>query len=80
MYETRNEAVRIIKGLGDDLEARSIWGKLTGYSQRSVAESMMSRWKRAFSGSLKSRCLKRKKVEVAIKAGILNKVISRKSG
>ncbi|MGR3973480.1 MAG: hypothetical protein QRY72_02765 [Candidatus Rhabdochlamydia sp.] len=60
IYEKRNKAVRIIKGLGGDLEARSIWGKLTGYSQRSVVESMMSRWKRAFGGSLKSRCLDRR--------------------
>ncbi|CAM0117396.1 hypothetical protein [Rhabdochlamydiaceae symbiont of Dictyostelium giganteum] len=80
VYEKRNEAIQIIKGLGGDLEARSIWGKLTGYSRRAVVESMMSRWKRTFSGSLKSRCLQRRNVEVAVKAGMINKVTSRKCG
>ncbi|CAM0117397.1 IS5 family transposase [Rhabdochlamydiaceae symbiont of Dictyostelium giganteum] len=32
VYEKRNEAVHIIKGLGGDLEARSLWGKMTGYN------------------------------------------------
>lgn len=42
-YERRNEAVKIVKGLGGDLLAKSIWGKLVGYNHRVVIESMISR-------------------------------------
>ncbi|CAM0117582.1 hypothetical protein [Rhabdochlamydiaceae symbiont of Dictyostelium giganteum] len=35
VQKKRNEAAGIIKGLGNDLEARPLWGKLTRYSQRS---------------------------------------------
>jgi len=30
----RDDAIRIIRGLGGDLQAKSLWGKLSGYSQR----------------------------------------------
>lgn len=45
-YEKRNEAIKIIKGLGGDLIAKSIWGKLVGYNRRVEVESMIARWKR----------------------------------
>src|SRR3990167_8996218 len=54
-YEKRNDAVKIIRGLGNDRLARSIWSKLVGYNRRVVAESMMARWKRLFGGDLRSQ-------------------------
>ena len=74
-YEKRNDAVKIIRGLGGDLVARSIWAKLVGYNRRVLAESMMSRWKRLFGGSLKSRCDQREKIEVQLKAMMINMMI-----
>jgi hypothetical protein len=74
-YEERNEAVKIIRGLGGDLMAKSIWGKLVGYNERVIIESMMARWKRLYGGNLRSRCEERKKVEVQIKALMINEMI-----
>lgn len=71
----RNDAIRIIRGLGNDKMARSIWSKLVGYNRRTVAESMMSRWKRLYGGSLKSHCDQRKKIEVQLKAEMINQMI-----
>jgi|GEM_PF-6575386 len=42
-YETRNDAIRAIRGLGNDRMARSIWAKLVGYHRRVIAESMIGR-------------------------------------
>lgn len=44
----RDQAVRDIRALGGDLVAKSIWGKLTGYSRRSLVETTFSRYKRLF--------------------------------
>jgi len=74
-WEDRNDAIRIIRGLGNDQMAKSIWSKLVGYNQRVQAESMMSRWKRLHGASLKSRSEERQKVEVQIKAEIINRMI-----
>lgn len=71
----RNNAVRIIRGLGNDQIAKSIWGKLVGYNRRVIIESMMSRWKRLYGGDLKSRCEERKKKEVQLKAMMINVMI-----
>lgn len=71
----RNDAIRIIRGFGNDKIARSIWSRLVGYSRRSIIESMMSRWKRVHGSSLKSHCDQRKKIEVRLKAEIINHMI-----
>ena len=44
----RNNALLEIKGLGGDRLAREIWGKLTGYSKRALAETSFSRLKRLY--------------------------------
>ena len=49
-FAGRNDAIRIIHGLGGDMHAKSLWGKLIGYSRRAVVEGMMSRWKQLFGG------------------------------
>lgn len=74
-FKGRNDAVRIIRGLGNDQVARSVWGKLIGYNRRVVIESMMSRWKRLYGGGLRSRCAERKKNEVQLKAIMINAMI-----
>lgn len=74
-YEKRNEAIKVIRGLGNDRVARSIWAKLVGYNRRVVAESMMARWKKLYGGELRSRCAERCKKEVKLKAMIINAMI-----
>lgn len=74
-YEQRNDTIKIIRGLGNDQIARSIWGKLVGYNRRVVAESMMARWKKLYGGELKSKCAERGKKEVKLKAMIINAMI-----
>jgi hypothetical protein len=76
-YQKRNEAVKIIRGLGGDRLARSIWGKLVGYNRRVEIESMIARWKRLYGGDLKSRTEERIIKEVKIKALMINEMISR---
>lgn len=71
----RNDAVRIIRGLGNDRIAKSIWGKLVGYNQRVEIESMMSRWKRLNGEKLRSRCTERQQKEVQLKAMVINAMI-----
>jgi len=77
-YRLRNDALRIIKGLGGDELARSIWSKLTGYSRRSKIESTIARWKKLLGGRLKSQSLERIKKEVMIKGMILNEMIDQR--
>jgi hypothetical protein len=74
-YEKRNDAIQIITGLGGDKQAKSIWSKLVGYNKRVIVESMISRWKRLFGGGLKSHCDKRRKIEVTLKARMINAMI-----
>ena len=76
-YKRRNEHVRVIRGLGGDREARSIWGKLVGYNRRVEVESMMARWKGMYGGDLKSRSEARMVKEVKIKALIINEMIGK---
>jgi len=67
-----------ILGLGGDAEAKSLWGKLSGYSKRATVESAISRWKKLFTGFLESRCDERQRNEVRLKALILNEMTSLK--
>ncbi|MEN9654464.1 MAG: hypothetical protein RL235_576 [Chlamydiota bacterium] len=71
----RNDAVRMIRGLGNDKTAKSIWGKLVGYNQRVIIESKISQWKRLYGGELKSGCPERKKKEVQLKTMMINAMI-----
>jgi len=70
----RNDAIRVIKGLGGDKEARSIWGKLTGYSKRALVETAFSRMKRLYGPGLWSRSEARQEIEVHIRCLLLNKM------
>lgn len=74
-YADRNDAIRIIHGLGGDRLAKSLWGKLVGYSRRVIIESMISRWKQLFSGRLKSVCDECREIEVHLKSMMINKMV-----
>lgn len=70
----RDDAIRIIRGLGGDKQARSLWGKLTGYSRRSLVESAFSRMKRLFGDRLFSKTFDRQEVENRLRCILLNKM------
>jgi len=74
IYEDRDHAILSIRGLGDDLQARSLWGKLTGYSTRSLVEAAFSRYKRIFGCRLFSQTFERQLVENRLKWMMLNKM------
>lgn len=68
----RDDALRIIRGLGGDKKARSIWGKLRGYSIRALVETAFSRMKRLFGERLFSKTLERQEVENRLRCILLN--------
>jgi len=76
MKKRTNRLLEIL-GLGGDAEAKSLWGKLSGYSKRVTVESAIARWKKLFSGYLESRELKRQQVEARLKSLIINKLNKR---
>lgn len=71
----RDEAVLIIRGLGGDKIAKSIWGKLTGYSQRALVETAFSRYKKIFGDRFFSKTKERQIVENRLKCLLLNKMV-----
>jgi len=60
----RDDAIRLIKGLGNDELARSLWGKLTEYSRRALVETPFSRMKGLFGDRLFSKSTDNQKLEV----------------
>ena len=71
----RNNALLEIKGLGGDQLAREIWGKLTGYSRRAIAETSFSRLKRLYGERFFSKKVETQKVEGHIKCKMLNQML-----
>jgi hypothetical protein len=72
----RNDAIRLISGLGDDETARSLWKKLMKYHRRSLAETGMFRLKTLFGASLSARELSRQRAEVLAKSIAMNRMTS----
>lgn len=72
--EDRDDAIRIIRGLGGEKEAKSLWGKLTGYSTRSLVETAFSRMKRLFGERLFSKISEKQEIENMLRCLILNKM------
>jgi IS5 family transposase len=70
----RDQAIAAIRGLGGDIEARSIWGKLSGYSKRSLVETAFSRDKRLFGERLFSKSLHKQSVENTARCILLNRM------
>ena len=72
--QKRNERLIEILGFGGDKKAKSLWGKLSGYSKRATVESAIARWKKLFGQYLKSRCAENQEFEVIVKSLIMNKM------
>lgn len=70
----RNDAIKQIKGLGGDDEARALWKKLTGYHTRSLGETTMYRFKQLTGSSLQSRTFDRQRTEASVKCLVVNKM------
>ncbi len=71
----RYEAIKVIRAFGGDKEAKSIWGKLSGYSRRSLVETTFSRYKKMFGECAFSRSRERIVLENRLKCVLLNKMM-----
>ena len=69
-----DEALFMIRGLGDDDEARRIWKKLIGYHRRSLVETAMYRFKTLMGNSLTSRKMVNQRAEVFAKCQAINRM------
>jgi Transposase DDE domain len=72
--DERDKAYLEILGLGGDKHAKSLWGKLTGYSKRALVETAFSRLKRLYGDRLFSKTAERQKVESRLTCYLLNKM------
>jgi IS5 family transposase len=70
----RNDAVKEIRGFGNDDEARKLWKIFKGYHLRSLVETTMYRIKQITGGNLRSREYIRQQVEAHIKCLVINKM------
>lgn len=70
----RQEALFMIRGLGNDDEARRIWKKLIGYHRRSLVETAMYRFKTLMGNSLTSRKMVNQRAEVFAKCQAINRM------
>jgi hypothetical protein len=71
--EERDVAIAQIKGLGGDKQAKSLWGKLTGYSRRALIETAFSRMKGFFGDKLYSRKTDNQIVECRLRSILMNR-------
>ena len=71
---SRDKSIAQIAKFGNDEIARSLWGKLTGYSKRALVETVFSRLKRIYGGGLFSRKQVNQNVEASLKCFLLNKM------
>lgn len=71
----RDDAIKVIQAFGGDKAAKSIWGKLSGYSRRALVETTFSRYKKMFGERAFSRTQERIIVEHRLKCVLLNKMM-----
>jgi len=71
----RDEAIKMIRAFGNDKMAKSIWGKLSGYSRRALVETTFSRYKKMFGERAFSRTQERIILENRLKCVLLNKMM-----
>lgn len=71
----RNAAIFLIKILGGDRLAKTIWGKYSGYSRRALVETFFSRLKRINGDRFFSKNFEMQKIEAQIKCKMLNKML-----
>ena len=72
----RDEAGQMVRALGNDHLALSIWKTLTRYGRRSLVETFFSRLKGRFGSRIQSKTLRCQEVEVGLKILLLNRDIS----
>lgn len=70
----RNDAIKLILGLGGDEEARKLWKKLIGYHTRSLVETSIYRLKKITGAELRSRGWAQQQLELNIKCLIINEI------
>ena len=70
----RDDAIKVIRAFGGDKVAKSIWGKLSGYSRRALVETTFSRYKKMFGERAFSRTQERIVLENRLKCVLLNKM------
>lgn len=70
--QERDQAIRRIQELGE--EGRSKWKKEVGYHRRSLAETLMFRYKTILGDRLSNRREKNQCTEVVIKMNVLNRM------
>ena len=70
----RNDSLQIIRNLGNDEEAFSIWKKLVGYHKRSLVETAFSRLKRLFGERLSNKKMVNLEAEVNFRCYVLNRM------
>ena len=70
----RNDAIREIRGLGNDDEARKLWKIFHEYHKRSLVETTMYRIKQLTGSSLRSREFSRQQTEAYVKCLAVNKM------
>lgn len=71
----RDGAIKVIRVFGGDKIAKSIWGKLSGYSRRALVETTFSRYKKMFGERAFSRTQERLVLENRLKCVLLNKMM-----
>ena len=71
----RDEAIKVIQAFGGDKVAKSIWGKLSGYSRRALVETTFSRYKKMFGERAVSKTQERMVLENRLKCVLLNKMM-----
>jgi hypothetical protein len=71
----RDDAIKVIRAFGGDKIAKSIWGKLSGYSRRALVETVFSRYKKMFGERAFSKTQERIILENRLKCVLLNKMI-----
>ena len=71
----RDGAIKVIRAFGGGKEAKSIWGKLSGYSRRALLETTFSRYKKMFGERAFSRTQERIVLENRLKCVLLNKMV-----
>ena len=71
----RDQAILDIRAFGGDKIAKSIWGKLSGYSRRALVETTFSRYKKMFGERAFSKTWERLIVENRLKCVLLNKMM-----
>ena len=71
----RDDAIKVIRAFGGDTIAKSIWGKLSGYSRRALVETTFSRYKKMFGERAFCRTQERIMVENRLKCVLLNKMM-----